>query len=400
VYGKDIPTPPAFETYRIYIAARQDATLDVSFDRDRYLLGEQVNVEARIYSGGEHQYDIDMIGGQPILDAHVQAEVIGPSGETVGTYPFENAGEVQKLAFTPTSGVGSYRFRITALRINSTNPPVADFAVVSEHSIYVSSSAYPGGSAQQRIIEARDLLSSINSNDQQVKNSVKIALESINHCLLPSFWIDGNHLGSTGGDVFKDLKKAANEITKLLRKPSVQAIAVAALNDLYGASSVMASIAISEATCNSPTCQTMIEAAKKQMEQAQKQADKKNYDTAIEHHRVAWEDVQKATGAVLPKLGEQESNALEKPSEFGLGQNFPNPFNPTTVITYQLPRESQVVLEVFNVLGERVATLVDGVREAGYHEVVWDASRLPSGVYVCRIQAGEFVAHRKLLFLK
>ena len=341
-----------------------------------------------------------MIGGQPIVDAHVQAVVISPAGNTVGVYPFNNAGDVQRLAFTPTSGVGSYKFIIRALKINAEDPTKADFGVVSEHSVFVSSTDFPGGSAQQRIVEARNLLAGISSNDQQVKNAVKIALENIDHCLLPSFWIDGNHLASGGSQVFNDLRKAAGELTKILTKQSVQDIALAALRDLYSASSVIVSISISEAVCTTPTCVELIADAKKQMEQALKQSDKKNYDTAIEHHRVAWVDVQIALGLMQPRLGEQESSSLGKPAEFGFGQNFPNPFNPTTVIRYQLPKSSPVLLEVFNVLGERVATLVDGMKEAGYHEVVWDASNLPSGMYICRVQAGGFVAHRRLVFLK
>ena len=80
-----------------------------------------------------------------------------------------------------------------------------------------------------------------------------------------------------------------------------------------------------------------------------------------------------------------------------LGQNYPNPFNPSTTIRYGLPNRSHVTLTVFNTLGQQVAQLVNGDMEAGYHEVKFDASKLASGVYLYRMQAGSYVETRKLL---
>jgi hypothetical protein len=83
-----------------------------------------------------------------------------------------------------------------------------------------------------------------------------------------------------------------------------------------------------------------------------------------------------------------------------LYQNYPNPFNPSTTIRYGLPSRSHVTLTVFNTLGQQVATLVQGEQEAGYHEAVFDASGLASGVYLYRLQAGDFVASRKLILVR
>ena len=88
------------------------------------------------------------------------------------------------------------------------------------------------------------------------------------------------------------------------------------------------------------------------------------------------------------------------PREYSLDQNYPNPFNPTTVISYAIPREGHVKLQVFNLLGQPVATLDDQDRVPGYYGTTFDGGKLASGVYVYRIQVGDFVASRKLLLMK
>ncbi len=88
------------------------------------------------------------------------------------------------------------------------------------------------------------------------------------------------------------------------------------------------------------------------------------------------------------------------PSEFALGQNYPNPFNPATNIAFQVPENSRVTLEVYDVTGRRITTLVDDQLDAGYHEVTFDGTRLASGVYLYRMQAGDFVQTRKFMLVK
>jgi hypothetical protein len=93
------------------------------------------------------------------------------------------------------------------------------------------------------------------------------------------------------------------------------------------------------------------------------------------------------------------------PERFALSQNYPNPFNPGTNIEYRVPVRSHVLIEVFNVLGERVCTLVDEVKPVGEHRVSWNGrnsggATVSSGAYFYRIQAGEFVATKKMLLVK
>jgi hypothetical protein len=123
---------------------------------------------------------------------------------------------------------------------------------------------------------------------------------------------------------------------------------------------------------------------------------------------VAWIDTttgfdeifyRKVTIPSPPTVGVME-NERSTPGQFALNQNFPNPFNPTTVISYQLPEASHVALKLFDMLGREVATLVDGVKSAGQHTVELNASKLQSGIYFYRLQAGNFYETRKLTLLK
>ena len=88
------------------------------------------------------------------------------------------------------------------------------------------------------------------------------------------------------------------------------------------------------------------------------------------------------------------------PSDFALYQNRPNPFNPVTDISFSLPEASRVNLDIYNITGQKVATLIDGRLEAGNHDVVWDGSDASSGIYLYRLKAGEFMQTRRMVLLK
>ena len=85
---------------------------------------------------------------------------------------------------------------------------------------------------------------------------------------------------------------------------------------------------------------------------------------------------------------------------FALGQNYPNPFNPNTTIEYSIPQQSFVVLKIFDGLGREVVTLGNVKKDAGKYSVRFDASGLPSGVYLYRLQTGSFTQTRKLMLVK
>ena len=87
-------------------------------------------------------------------------------------------------------------------------------------------------------------------------------------------------------------------------------------------------------------------------------------------------------------------------NEFNLSQNYPNPFNSTTKITYSIPQTSNVVIKVFDILGNEIETLVSEEKQTGTYEITWYAEGLPSGVYFYRLQAGSFVETKKMILLK
>jgi hypothetical protein len=88
------------------------------------------------------------------------------------------------------------------------------------------------------------------------------------------------------------------------------------------------------------------------------------------------------------------------PTEYALYQNYPNPFNAQTSIHFDLPQESQVKLVLFNVMGQAVATVAEGQYPAGRHSLTYDATNLPSGMYLMKIEAGSFSAMKKVMLLK
>lgn len=96
---------------------------------------------------------------------------------------------------------------------------------------------------------------------------------------------------------------------------------------------------------------------------------------------------------------EQIENDL-LPTEFRLEQNYPNPFNPSTTIQFAVPQTSNVTLRIYDILGREVATLIDEEYQPGQYKIIFAAGQLASGLYVYRLQAGDFRETKKLMLLK
>ena len=124
------------------------------------------------------------------------------------------------------------------------------------------------------------------------------------------------------------------------------------------------------------------------------------FSTIAPSHSV--KTISAVSSSELPPPPPFEENARTngRPMEFFLQDNFPNPFNPSTHINYALPAPSYVRLIVFDLLGRVVADLINQFQDAGYKSVSFDASNLPSGVYVYRLQAGKFSSVKKMVLMK
>lgn len=118
--------------------------------------------------------------------------------------------------------------------------------------------------------------------------------------------------------------------------------------------------------------------------------------TAFQGQNMYWDNVFAISSGV------ETSNELEEnsPQRFRLNQNYPNPFNPSTIISFSLPVSSNVKLEVYDLMGRKVRSLLNGQMSTGEHEVAFNASGLSSGIYIYRLQAGDNVINKMMTLLK
>ncbi len=102
--------------------------------------------------------------------------------------------------------------------------------------------------------------------------------------------------------------------------------------------------------------------------------------------------------ASLTIVGIEEE--MTTPTDYSINQNYPNPFNPSTKIKFALPQNSHTKLIVYDLLGREIQTLINKELDAGYHEIIFDASIFPSGIYFYRIQSGNFIQTKKMILMK
>jgi hypothetical protein len=133
--------------------------------------------------------------------------------------------------------------------------------------------------------------------------------------------------------------------------------------------------------------------------------DKDNGDVVVYDNQLGDADDADPTtaiggGSIVIHKEDGGGQAKVVPAHVALFQNLPNPFNPTTQISYALAEDVPVRLAVYNLLGQSVITLVDEFRTAGHHIVTWDASDVSAGVYLYRLEAGSFVETKRMVLIK
>ena len=134
-----------------------------------------------------------------------------------------------------------------------------------------------------------------------------------------------------------------------------------------------------------------------------------NYDGAFTADMLGFESVSVVNAGFFNEniIGEAITaiNSGDIPVAFALGQNFPNPFNPTTTINFSIPESGHVNIMIYDILGRHVRTLVDKSHSAGNYSVMWDAtdmngSKISAGIYFYTIKAGNFLSTKRMLFIK
>ena len=99
-------------------------------------------------------------------------------------------------------------------------------------------------------------------------------------------------------------------------------------------------------------------------------------------------------------LGTGSASSMHIPNQFTLSSVYPNPFNPVTSIEFGIPEDMDISIDVYDISGRQVASIVDGLMESGYHTIAWDASNFSSGVYLLKVSVGNEIHTRKLMLMK
>jgi|GEM_PF-1997783 len=254
------------------------------------------------------------------------------------------------------------------------------------------------------------------ANDKSKKDFEGI-IKEYDKSLKNNLWLDGNHLAQNEGDkvldlqgeTVKDMVKWSGKYNSLITDPWVDII--------VGNDKLLIDTILSEANnmitenC-SGNGDKKCENAYKKLTKAQKEYNNAvqnitagKYSEAINNFEDAWESLADIVYKIYHKTIADELNKIVVPESFTVSPNYPNPFNPSTTIRFGLPLESRVSLKIYNSIGQEVTCLINNLMDAGYHEVIFNASDYASGLYIYRLEAvtasGEkYLNTQKMILMK
>ncbi len=236
-----------------------------------------------------------------------------------------------------------------------------------------------------------------------IDGDLQDAIEYVVKSLTGKYWTDATHPSPKHGrKVFDEHKRAVDKLQDVVASASnIAAATQSVIDDLIALDFLFATTALTDA--NTPECDAKkkcrkeISSAKKELDKAIAKRDAGDFTKSIDNLKKVWEHARKALDKAAGKAGADEAGV---PGKFDLSPNYPNPFNPITLIRYTLPEAVDVRLVIFDVLGRRVRTLVDGPQAVGNHQVTFDALELPSGMYFYVLRAGDFSKTRVMILVK
>lgn len=417
------------EPIRVYMANGADIILNFKTDKERYILSNDqfgnpipvsVFLEATVTQGGESSglNDHTKTVGEPVNDALVSVEMTSPDGQNVVGFlsPVGNGKYTISLTTTLT---GNYDIKVIASdQVPSGGNNNSQYLITTEHSFYVSLYDEPTEFTGKLNIQlALNELNSIMSKycptsrnctlDNTTKKNINNAI-SLLTTALSYFESDGNHLKTTKGlNFYANITSAVNLIYSYLSNPIYGKNIKSAMNYLFDGTYQItlilrddAVIAIANGQCTLSNCNEALKSANTEIGKALLDSKQNNYVYIYNHFTNSWKFSANILGANLRKDGSGESDPINLPTQYALEQNFPNPFNPTTSIRFSMPESNYALLQIYDVLGNLIATLIDENLEAGYHSVDWNAGNLSSGIYMYRLTSGNFIAVKKLILMK
>lgn len=396
VYARSISSSP--EPVVLSLTVFTDITMAARFNKIAYDTNEVVQMSVALSEGGQTGSDKHVTGGSPVTNATVKASVVPPVGAPVEITLLHVGGGVYSGMFNQTQLPGTYGFTFTARR--------DDFERVSAQAVYVVDPNPPPPPPSSNLI--------VNPGFEEGQSPWSFFTNGGGTYSLVSPGATGNSaarisIASQGSDLqfyqsgftlklntryrlsFKAYSNNGRDLSVFVQRHTSPGTG-------YGLSNVLCDLTKSWSTFSMEFVATSF-------------AGPSTNDTRLRFRfnglanpgTVYYLDdivLEEAQGVKVSTAG-----GIDIPEEFSLAQNYPNPFNPVTTISLSLPEDARVTLDVYNVLGERVAQLLSGPISAGHHVVDFDGRDLASGVYFYRASAvtasGEvFTFSRKMVLMK